>query len=146
MNDDKVPDKDHIARLCLPSKIEDEKIQASAFMLRKDEKELSVNWLEFLNCTDRDDEISEIRNVYSAKFTVSKTAKLAVLNVGELRMKIAEESPDHRTLEVVHTPIISSGPDLGDPSHSEIYNLMPDNELIAELILQTIQQTYPARA
>ena len=146
MNEDKVPDKDHITRLCLPSKIEDGKIQASAFMLRTDEKGLSVNWLEILNCTDREDEISEIRNVYSAKFTVSKNAELAVLNVGELCQKVVEESPDHRTLEVFHTPIISSGSELGDPSHSEIYNLIPDNELIAELILQTIQQTYPARA
>ncbi|MCH7612937.1 MAG: hypothetical protein IIB45_06205 [Candidatus Marinimicrobia bacterium] len=146
MSEDRVPDKDHIARLCLPSKIENENIQASAFMLRKDEIFLSVNWLEILNCTDREDEISEIRNVYSAKFTVSKNAKLAVLNVGELCKKVVEKSPDHRMLEVFHTPIISSGSELGDPSHSEIYHLMPDHETIAELIVQTIQQTYPARA
>jgi hypothetical protein len=49
------------------------------------------------------------------------------------------ESQDRRNLKVLHNP------EVNDPSHSGIYNLKPDYELIAELILQTVLEAYPAR-
>lgn len=146
MSLDKVPDKDHIARLCKPSQIQDGVIMAPAFMLRIDEGELSVNWLEILRYTDRENELVEIRNIYSKKFRVSKNARFAILNVGELCKNVFEESPDNRTLEVLHTPIYNSDPEKEDQSHSEIFNLKYDDELIAELIIEAIQDTYPAYA
>jgi len=144
MTGDKIPDLHHISRLCQPKHVPDgQQIEASAFMLRSDESGLSVNWLEFLNCSNRDDEIDEIRKLYSLKFNrIGAKAKIAILNVGEVREKVKTETDDNRNLEVLHEPIKDDPP---DPSHSEIYNLKPDQEFIAELIRETVQEDYPAR-
>ncbi len=139
MKGEKIPDPDHIARFCRPMQVSDGQIQAVAFMFRPGEESLSVNWLEFLNCSNRDSEITEIRNIYSVKLNVGARAKLAVINVGEVCEKVLTESPDRRNVEVLHDPMDD------DPSHSGIYNLEPDGELIAELILETVRETYPAR-
>ncbi len=144
MKGETIPDQNHIARFCRPMQAPEGQIQATAFMLRVDEESLSVNWLEFLNCSNRDSEINELRNVYAAKLNVGARAKIAVLNVGEVREKILTESPDRRKIEVLHDPDpIKDG--LPDPSHSGIYNLKQDDELIAELILETVHKAYPAR-
>ena len=43
-------------------------------------------------------------------------------------------------IEVLHDPLMN------DPSHSGIYNLKQDDELmIAELILETVRESYSAR-
>lgn len=139
MKGETIPDQDHIARLCQPKHIDEELIQASAFMLREDEESLSVNCMEFLNCSSRESEITEIRTVFSKKLHIGVRARLAVLNVGETRNKVLTESFDDRNLEVLHDPSTY------DPSHSGIYNLKQDDDLIAELILETIQETYSAR-
>ena len=103
MKGDLIPDKDHISRYCAPKTIrEDGKIGASAFILRESEESLSVNWLEYLNCSSRESEIAEIRRVYSLKLDVRAKAKLAVLNVGEMSNKVKNESPDRRSLYVLH--------------------------------------------
>ncbi len=140
MKGDTIPDQHHITRLCNPKHIEGGLIQATAFMLRSSEESLSVNWLEFLNCISRRSEIVEIRNIYSKKFIkVGARAQIAVLSVGEIREKVLTESPDGRKLEVFHDP------EVNDPSHSGVYNLKDDDILIAELILETVRETYPAR-
>lgn len=139
MRGDKIPDTDHIVRFCKPMQAPEGQIQATAFMLRPVDKYLSVNWLEYLNCSNRDHEINEIRNVYSEKLNVGARAKIAVLNVGEIRKKVLTESPDGRNLEVLYDPLIN------DLSHSGIYNLKQDDELIAELILETVRDSYSAR-
>ena len=139
MKGDKIPDQNHIARYCKPTQVSDGQIQATAFMLRTGEESLSVNWLEFLNCSSRESEITEIRNLYSSKLSVGVRAKIAVLNVGEVRQKVLTESPDGRNLVVIHDPFID------DPSHSGIYNLKQDGELIAELILETVREAHSAR-
>ena len=136
MKGDKIPNQHHITRYCQPKYILDGQIQPGAFKLRASEESLSVNWLEFLNCSSRESEITKIRNIYSAKLNVGVRAKIAVLNVGEVRKKILEESPDRRKLEVLHDP----APEMNDPSHSGIYNLKQDDELIAELILETVRE------
>lgn len=141
MRGDTIPDKNHIARYCKPTQAPDGQIQATAFMLRADEESLSVDWLEFLNCSSRESEITKIRNIYSTRFrSVGASAKIAVLNVGEVREKVLKESQDRRNLEVLHNP---ENPD--DPSHSGIYNLKQDDEMIAELILETVHEAYSAR-
>jgi hypothetical protein len=141
MKGDPIPDQHHIARLCRPKYISDEKIQASAFMVKVGEESLSVNWLEFLKSSSRENEIAELQNIYSKKFNkVEVRAQIAVLNVGEVREKVLVESPDRQNLKVLHNP------EINDPSHSGIYNLRHDDEIIiAELILETVRETYPAR-
>lgn len=140
MKGEMIPDENHIARFCQPKHVFEGQIQATAFMLRTgDEISLSVNWLEFLNCSNRESEIAEIRTIYSKKLSIGARAKIAILNVGEVRKKVLEETPDSRNLEVLHDPLNN------DPSHSGIYNLKQDDELIAELILETVRESYSAR-
>jgi hypothetical protein len=138
MKGDTIPDQNHIARFCKPMQAPEGQIQPTAFMLRTGENSLSVNWLEFLKCSNRENEINEIRTIYS-KFQVGARAKIAILNVGEVRKKVLTESPDARNLEVLHAPFID------DLSHSGIYNLKQDDDLIAEIILETVKESYPAR-
>lgn len=140
MKGDRIPDSDTIARFCRPIQAPEGEIQATAFMLRMGEESLSVNWLEFLKCSDRKNEISEIQRIYSETFSVSVNARIAILNVGEIRNIVRIESPDNRNVEVLHDPIPG-----GDQSHGGIYNLNPDNELIAELIVDVIRENHPAR-
>ena len=141
MKGQEVPDSDHVGRYCKASTIEDGEIQATAFMLRQNEQYLSVNWLENLKCPDRTSEIRALQEVYSRKFNrVGTTAQLAILNVGVLRNKVANESPDMRQLRVLHEPIM---PD--DPSHTGIFGFSFVDEIIAELIAQTILDKYPAK-
>ena len=139
MKGDRIPNSDNIARFCKPSTAPNGEIQATAFMLRKNEESLSVNWLEFLKCSDRAEEIKKIQKIYSETLSVSRNARIAILNVGEMRDIVRTESPDNRNIEVLHDPI----PD-GDQSHSEIFNLKQDNEVIAELILEVIRENQPA--
>ena len=139
---DQIPDSDNIARFCKPSTAPNGVIGAVAFMLRENEPSLSVNWLEFLKCPNRDSEIKEMQRIYSETLTVSLKARIAILNVGEIRDVVRTETEDHRNIEVLHDPI----PD-GDQSHSEIHNLKQNNELIAELILEVLpeNENHPAR-
>lgn len=139
MNGKKIPDTDHISRYCSPIRIVDGQIQASAFVLREKDESLSVNWLESLGCTKREEEITGIREIYSKTLNVRPSAKIAILNVGETKEYVEKESSDNRKIEVKHEPI-----DEIDPTHSGIYNLRPDCELIAELILQTVKESHPA--
>ncbi|MGR3175800.1 MAG: hypothetical protein ACUZ8N_14565 [Candidatus Scalindua sp.] len=146
MKGDTVLDDNHIARLCLRKHVENDQIQATAFHLRPSEDYLSVNWLEYLKCSNRDREIVEIQKVYSAKLEIKPPAKIAVLNVGEVREKVRTGSQDERNLEVLHEPLPDpSHPEIVDPSHSGIYNLKQNDEIrIGELILQTVRESYPA--
>ncbi len=139
MKGDKIPEENNIARLCFPRTVNNGEIQPTAFMLREGEEYLSVNWLEYLKCSNRDCEIAEIQKVYSKKFDVRPRARIAVLNVGEVCEKVKTESSDKRNLDILHLP------EETDLSHSGIYNLREDVELIAELIHEKIHDTYPAR-
>ena len=133
-----LPDHHHVSRYCKSTYAPGGQIQATAFMLRKGEETLSVNWLEFLNCPNRENEITQLQNIYSKKLKIGTHAKIVVLNVGEVRNKVLEESLDQRQLEVLHDPLTD------DPSHSGIHNLKEADELIAELFLETVRETYSA--
>lgn len=137
-----IPDSDHVARYCKPSTIDGDEIQATAFFLRPEEPDLSVNWLEFFKLKSREKEISEIQKIYSRKFKkVSSNARIAVLNVGETKIKVLE-SEDKRNLKFKHNPLQE------DPSHSSIYDMRPNAEEIAELILSVVDHknhVYPAK-
>jgi hypothetical protein len=140
MKGQEVPDSDHVARYCKPSTLEGDEVQATAFMLRAGEEYISVNWLENLNYPDRDSEIRSLQSLYSRKLNVGSAARIAILNVGTFRAKVTNESPDMRQLHVLHEPLLPE-----DPSHSGIYGVSDDDEMIAELIAQTVLEKYPAK-
>ncbi|MBI4525530.1 MAG: hypothetical protein HY695_17150 [Deltaproteobacteria bacterium] len=137
-----IPDPDHVGRYCKASTVENGEISAAAFMIRETEEYLSVNWLEELKHPDRASQIRDLQNLYAMKFNrVGATARIAILNVGMLRSKVASESPDGRLLRVLHEPL-----EPGDPSHAGIYELFHDDEIIAELIAQVVVEKHSARA
>ena len=139
MKGDQIPDPHHIARYCKSTQAAGGLIQATAFMLREGEESLSVNCLELLNCSNRECEIVQLRILYSTKLKVSANSIIAILNVGDVRNKVLTESLDRRNIQVLHDPLF------GDLSHSGIYNLREDDELIAELIRKTVRETSSAR-
>ena len=138
MKGDPIPDQDHISRYCSAMHCtENGQVTGTAFQLRQIEECLSVNWLEFFHLADRQEEIREVRKVLRLKHGAK--AKIAVLNVGETIKYVRTQSPDARNLSMLHEP------EEDDPSHSGIYGFQYDDHLIADLIAEMVQETYPAR-
>lgn len=136
-----IPDSDHVARYCKASTVEHDEISATAFMLRATDGYLSVNWLEELRRSDRASQIRDLQELYARKLRVGAAARIAIINVGTVRTKVERESPDRRVLRVLHDP---DEPD--DLSHSGIYDIPYDDEIVAELIAQVVLEKHPARA
>jgi len=67
-------------------------------------------------------------------------AKIAVLNAGQVIDYVRGQSPDRRRLQIFHEP------EQNNPSHSGVYGFQHDDHLIADLIAEVIQETYPAKA
>ena len=140
MTGDEIPDSDYVSRYCGGSQIdEDGIVDGAAFRPREGEKYLSVNWLDFLQLSNREDQINKIRNVLSSKLDCGSKAGIAVLNVGETINYVAGKSLDKRKLRVLHEP---DDPD--DPSHSGIFNFTHDDDLIADIIAETVLDVYSA--
>ncbi len=141
MKGDVIPDPDHVARYCGASTVDDGKIQPTAFMLRERDAYLSVNWLEKLRGPDRAGQVGELQKLYATKLQVGAKARMAILNVGTVRYKVENESPDKWVLRVLHEF------EDDDPSHSGIYGIpYDDREIAAELIAQVVLENHPARA
>jgi hypothetical protein len=138
---DKIPSPDHVSRYCKPTSCEDGLPKGAAFFLRPDEDYLSVNWLERTGAVGVDDQISAVRNHFQSKgYKLAATAVFAILNVGKTTNHVFSNSPDKRQLSFVHVSL----PD--DPTHSGIYGYAAEvDELIADLIAQTIVETKHAR-
>ena len=84
MMDDPLPPGDHVARFCDRRYIsENDGVEPGAFMLRKVEEYLSVQWLEHLGKPSRREEISEVRKILSGHLKIRRPSKIAVLNVGK---------------------------------------------------------------
>jgi hypothetical protein len=139
MKGDEIPITDHVARLCSFKTLrEDGQPGPNAFKLRESELYLSVNWLEYLQCDTPENAIQKIRSVYRLKRKVKPSAKMAIINVGEMKLKVHDDTPDQKNLSVKHEP------ETEDESHSGVYNFLFDEELIPILISQTIKEVYPA--
>lgn len=134
-----IPDSNHIGRYCSARTVDNGEITAAAFMLRKTELYLSVNWVEELKQPDRITEIRELQDLYSRKLKVGSTARIAILNVGAFRNKVARESSDGRLLQVTHEP------EFDDPTHAGIHGIPHDDEMVAELIAESVLEIHPAR-
>ena len=139
MKGDSIPESDHISRYCGGSHVDGDTISGTAFMLKDNESSLSVNWLEILRCQSRNEAIQEIRNIMANKrFQLKKSARIAVHNAGTLIKTVKDKSPDSRVLSCLHEPARD------DFSHSGIYGLKADDELIADLIATCIKEIHPA--
>jgi hypothetical protein len=135
-----LPEADHVGRYCKPTTIENNKAQATAFMLRDQDEGLSVNWLEYL-AKDRESQLVSLRISYlNTLDRVATNARIAVLNVGHTIQRVAAESGDNRKITIKHTYRDKN------PSHAEVFDMRPDDELIAEIIAQcVIEDLQPAK-
>jgi len=140
MKGDLIPEQHHISRYCSATKCtENGEITGAAFLLRPTDRLLSVNWLQSFHLASRQEEINEVRRILNLKLRLGVKAKIAVLNVGEVLNYVHIQSPDSRNLIVLHDP------EENDPSHTGIYGYRYEDHLIADLIAEVVQTTYPAR-
>lgn len=137
MTGDLIPPCDHVARFCDRRYIsEDDRVAPGAFMLRKDEEYLSVQWLEYLGKSSRYGEIDEVRKILSQHLKIRPPSKIAVLNAGKTCDHVVQASGCN--IRMLHKP------EQNDCAHSGIYGVNQDHELIAELIAETILEIHPA--
>jgi hypothetical protein len=110
-------------------------------MLRAVEPYLSTNWLECTGASARADQLAIVRRHLTDKgMTLPASGRLAVLHLQTVIDHVRSRSLDARTLTVHHEPILPA-----DPSHSGIYGYTANDDLIADLIAQTVQEVHNAR-
>ncbi len=137
MKGEPLPDCDHVARYCARKySSEIESVTPGAFMLRKDESYLSVQWLEYLKKDERQKEIAEVRKIFGKHLIIKPRDKIAVLNVAKTCDHVARESGYN--LRFLHQPGVDSD------AHSGIFGTAQDEELIAELIKEIIEELHSA--
>jgi len=151
-----IPGKDYVVRHLPPSAIDSGFALSSGFLYKKDkktgqfkEKELSVNWLEFLNrgaCIKEN--IIKVRDGFEKRgYTLKINGRFSALNVQNICDEVKEgtkELPELVSLIVKHTPNID------DLSHSSIFGmpLDPEGEMLVSTILANCaneSKLYPAK-
>jgi hypothetical protein len=136
-----IPGTDHVCRFCGQSKCNDGQPLGAAFMPRRDEPYLSTNWLESTGSRSRPDQLTVIRQHLTDKGRkLSANGRLAVLHLQTVIDYVRSNTPDARTLAAHHEPMLPA-----DPSHSGIYGYTADDQLIADLIAQVVQEVHEAR-
>lgn len=137
-----IPRTDHVCRLCGGSKCDDDgQPLGAAFMVRRAEAYLSTNWLECTAAQSRTAQLATIRQYLANKgMTLPASGRLAVLHIRTMIGHVHSEAPDARTLAVRHEPELPP-----DPSHAGIYGYGADDDLIADLIAQVVQEVHGAR-
>jgi len=135
MRGDPLPDQDHISRYCAPKTAPDGQPTGASFMLRQDQKFLSVNWMEYFGDIGIDAQINKIREYI--ELSLAASGLFAVLNVGEIIDQVQRNS--ERQLAVLYEPTP------GDPSHSGVYGYRYEDDLVADLIAEFVLITYPAK-
>ena len=134
-----LPDEDHVSRYCNPSAVEGGLPMASAFIPRRGEEYLSVNWLEYFGESNLTAAVERVREVFRVKrYRVRQNGRFAMLNVGAARTA-AHEGVD-RALSIKRLPVDN------DRSHAAIRGYGSDDLAVAvELVaLVTRQDVHPA--
>lgn len=152
MTSDQIPDEDHVVRYVKPSLVEDEAVDGSAFVRRKTDAALSVNWLEAFGGDDQERQLSEVRRLF--RLQLPRNGRFAKLNVGETKrhvMESVEETGAAAGIGIAAAPLDPIDEFEADPSHAEVTGLPPHDsdealffgDLIAECVLYPL---YPARS
>lgn len=111
-------------------------------MLRPGEEYISVFLMDRFPAANDDLRVKSIREKAHGKLmTFAQTAKLAVLGTGDVRSHVNAFASDHRWLRILHEPV--DVPVQFD-EHGGIYDTSEDEAMIAELIAERVQNTYPA--
>ena len=132
----------HVARYCRPRTITNGIISREAFLLREREQFLSVNWLEHFHVSDRQIQVSSVRDSLARKnFSVNPNGRFAVLNVGVADQQVRRFQGVRLLFQLLgqtsapsHTGIFGYGPASVD---SKSYD-------IAQSWAELVQEEYPA--
>ena len=138
----RIPDTDHVIRLCGASKCNDAgQPQGDAFRLRPQKDDyLSVNWLEHTGETCRPNQLAIVRqHLISKGMKLPKNGSLDVLHLETVFDYVKTKAPDSRVLTAHHEPEPPS-----DPSHAGVYGYTPDDGVIADMIALVVDEIYPA--
>ena len=141
MADSPIPAEHHISRYCKPTSLRADGTPSGVAFRLRNERYLSVNWLEYAHPSSRSEQMGEMRRCFREKgFRTASTGIFAVLNVGQVVTYVFDLS-GHK-LRAVHQP------EDKDPSHSGLfgYTYSDDDDLLADLIAQRVIETHPARA
>lgn len=152
MKGDPVPDQDHILRYIGGTHVDKDDagqpvITGGAFIAKpKDDNCPSYNWLEAIAGT-LEEQVQQVRD--AARMKYGGTARLARLNVGQVKQFIRDETEGHE-VTVIHDPLMADdNHPKPDPSHALMTNVPDENdpqgELIGDLIRLCVIDTFPAR-
>jgi hypothetical protein len=139
MKGDRLPFDHHIARYCSGTRLTEQgHVAPTAFHLRPGEPYLSVQWLEFLKQADRSCEIQGVVDVLGRNLCLGKTAKIAVLNVGQPCTHVYD-SAGYR-IKILHEP------EKGNEAHSGIHDTDQDQMIIAELLAEQVSEMHAVKS
>ncbi|MDZ7760068.1 MAG: hypothetical protein U5L00_07425 [Desulfovermiculus sp.] len=139
MKGDHLPFTHHIARYCSGTRLTNQGCPApTAFHLRPGETFLSVQWLEYLEQADRSNEIQEVVNALARNMHFGKTAKIAVLNVGQICNHVDDYAG--YLIRVLHEP------EKGNEAHSGIHDTIQDEMIIAELLAEKVSEVHAVKS
>ena len=144
MTSNDLPNGDHVVRYAGYTHVrKDGKVGGGAFVLRPNERGLSVNWLECFFDFKKDEQLAEVRRL--SRLKLGKGGRLAELNVGETKQYLESELHE---LCFTNDPLAAEDEFEADPSHSEITGLptgnSPEAEWIGDMIAQTVTDVHPA--
>ena len=117
MNSRSLPADDHVVRYVRPTHIEEDEVDADAFILRASEEHLSVNWLEKLP-GDRQHQLATLRRLL--RLRLARNGRLATLNVGRTKAFLASY---RHSIDVISDPLPATDLHPADPSHAGITDL-----------------------
>jgi hypothetical protein len=125
---DLIPDDQSLGRHCTSSRVRDGAVQGSAFLLRPEEPDLSVNWLEVTDASpERRDQFVAMRLALTESGrTVRPNDWFVALRCGDVTA-LTELRGTILNLRAVHTP---SGTNAG---HAGIFGLPPQGSELADL-------------
>lgn len=145
MQDEEIPHSHHLSRYCPPSTLRPDGTPSGvAFRLKthRNERYLSVNWLENASTGNRAEQMAAVRKAFADKgFGIAATARFAVANVSEMVRHVRLASPAKWEVCATHQP------DPPDVSHSGVfgYTYSEDDDIIADLLAEKFVETHQAR-
>lgn len=131
-----IPLTDHISRHCKRQEYHPEldEIDASAFRLRLEdgETELSVNRLEHFSGS----RMNQMTNVYldiKKRKTINSNSLFGILNAGRTIQYVYEKSKIKKVIRIL------TKPNYVNPSHCGIYDILPEEELVRQLLPHCVE-------
>jgi hypothetical protein len=136
-----VPGTNHVSRLCGATKCDENgRPVGDAFMLRAADAFLSINWLEYTGAQTRADQLAAVRrHLIDKGMKLTTNGRLAVLHLQTVIDHVRSRSLDGRSITAHHEP------EPLDPSHTGLYGYTGDDQLIADLIAQVVEEVHKAR-